>query len=83
MIQGILSICFDILEWLIGLFPSFEFVNNFVSSLNAVANILYEASPFVPIRDIFICVGLISSFYVWLFGTKCVNWLIYRIPFIN
>lgn len=59
MIQGILSICFDILEWLIGLFPSFEFVNNFVSSLNAVANILYEASPFVPIRDIFICVGLI------------------------
>ena len=53
MVQGILSVCFKILEWLIGLFPSFEFVNNFVSALNAVSNILYEASPFVPFRDIF------------------------------
>jgi hypothetical protein len=83
MIQGILSICFDILEWLIGLFPSFEFVNNFVSSLNAISGILYEASPFVPFRDIFICIGLISSFYIGLFGMKCINWIIHRIPFIN
>ena len=83
MIQGILDICFRVLEWLIGLFPSFEFVNNFVSALNAVSNILYEASPFVPFRDIFICIGLISTFYVSLFGTKCINLLIHRIPFIN
>lgn len=79
MIQGILDVCFSVLEWLIGLFPSFEFVNNFVSALNAVSNILYEASP----RDIFICIGLISTFYVSLFGTKCLNWIIHRIPFIN
>ena len=55
MVQGILSVCFKILEWLIGLFPSFEFVNNFVSALNAVSNILYEASPFVPL-EIFLSV---------------------------
>ena len=54
MVQGILDVCFSVLEWLISLFPSFEFVNNFVSALNAVSNILYEASPFVPFRDIYL-----------------------------
>ena len=66
MIQGILDVCFKILEWLIGLFPSFEFVNNFVSALNAVSNILYEASPFVPFRDIFICIGSVSYTHLTL-----------------
>ncbi len=33
MVQGLLGMLFGILEWLISLFPSFQFINKFVLSL--------------------------------------------------
>ncbi|MGT2801028.1 hypothetical protein [Streptococcus marmotae] len=83
MVQGLLGMLFGILEWLISLFPSFQFINKFVLSLNSISSVLYEASPFVPFNDLFICIGLISSFYIGLFLIKGINWIIHRVPFLN
>lgn len=83
MIQGFLNACFNVLEGLLSFLPSFGFVNRFVEGMNGIAGYMYEASAFIPTIDLFICVGLVSTFYVGLFAVRCINWVIHRIPFLN
>lgn len=83
MVQSVINVCINVLEWLISLFPTITFFQDFSSAINSLSKVLYESSAIIPFSDLFICIGLISSFYIVLFGIKCINWIIHRIPFIN
>lgn len=83
MVQGFLDLCFNLLEWLIGLLPDMSFIGDFNDAANSISGLLYEASAIIPFSDLFICVGIISGFYVTLFGIRVINWIIHRIPIIN
>lgn len=83
MVQKFLELCFNLLDWLIGLLPNMTFVNDFGGAVNSISNLLYEASAIVPFSDFFICIGAISAFYVALFGVRVINWIIHRIPIFN
>ncbi len=83
MVQGILNILFNVLEWFIGLFPKITVFTQISESVAGIYNYLYSVSAIVPVSDFFICIGLISGFYVVLFGVKIFNWILHRIPVLN
>ncbi|MGT2757716.1 hypothetical protein [Streptococcus ovuberis] len=83
MIQGLIDVCINILQWIIGLFPKVTFFSSISESVAGIYDYLYNASAIIPVSDFFICIGLISGFYVTLFAVKVINWVVHRIPFIN
>ncbi|MEX5398791.1 hypothetical protein ABPH35_10640 [Streptococcus sp. ZJ93] len=83
MIQGLVDMCISALEWLISLFPVITFFSNISESIASIYDYLYNASAIIPVSDFFICLGIISGFYVTLFAVKVINWIVHRIPFIN
>lgn len=83
MVQGLLNIVFNALEWLLGLFPKVTVFQNISESVAGIYNYLYDVSALVPVSDFFICLGIISGFYVSLFAIKVFNWVLHRVPFLN
>ena len=67
MLQGLIDMCVGLLEWLIGLIPRITFFEGFTSAVSSIYGVLYEASVIIPFSDLFICIGVISGFYVTLF----------------
>lgn len=83
MLQGLIDVCIGLLEWLIGLIPQVSFFEGFASAVSSIYGVLYEASVLIPFSDLFICISVISGFYVTLFVIKCINWIVHRIPILN
>ena len=83
MLQGLIDMCIGLLEWLIGLIPQVTFFEGFGSAVSSIYGVLYEASVIIPFSDLFICIGVISGFYVTLFVIKCINWIVHRVPILN
>lgn len=83
MIQGIIDILFNIAEWILSFFPKITIFSTISESISGIYSYLYSVSAIVPVSDFFICIGIISAFYVSLFGVKLFNWILHRIPVLN
>lgn len=83
MIQGILNVLFNVCNWFIGLFPTITIFSDISESVAGIYSYLYAVSAIVPVSDFFICIGIISGFYVSLFLIKLSNWILHRIPILN
>ena len=49
MLQGLIDMCLNLLEWLIGLIPQVTFFEGFASAVTSIYGVLYEASVIIPI----------------------------------
>ena len=83
MLQGIIDMCIGLLEFFIFLILQVTYFDGFASAVSSIYGVLYEASVIIPFSDLFICIGVISGFYVTLFVIKCINWIVHRIPILN
>jgi len=84
MITFILKKLYYFLAFIIGLFPtgkgfSTEVHNAFIT----LGGYMHTLDAMIPFETLFICLGLVFTVEIALFGFKTVKWLISHIPFIG
>lgn len=83
MVIMIINFFVSILDALFSTLPRITFFDGIAQGLNAIFDFFYQLSPLIPFSTLFICLNVISIFYVSLFVMNTVKFVIHRIPFLN
>lgn len=82
MLQGLLNAAFDALDWLVSLFPTLDMSIFQLESMLTIFDLIHKSSFFIPWSTVFICCGIVVTFYNTKNTLQLINWLIDKIPFI-
>ena len=84
MINFIVSIVYNFLAFLIGLFPTGQgFPTEVHSAFSTLGGYVGLLDPIIPIATMLWCLMLVFGVEIAIFGFKTLKWIISHIPFVG
>jgi vacuolar-type H+-ATPase subunit I/STV1 len=84
MINSLLTVIYNMIAWIIGLFPSGSgFPSSWHTAVSSLGGYLHILDPLVPINILLACVTAVFGVEIAIFGFKTLKWIMSHIPYIG
>ena len=83
ILQLILDIVFNVLNFMLTLLPVFDLPAFLSGGVTSFLTIVKTLAFFFPIGTLFLCIASILAIDMFYFGVWVVNWVVHRVPIVG